>query len=165
VNSSEPLSPSQIFLEAFRRHSAGLCVVTALKADGSPTGFTATSVASLSASPPLASFNMSQTASSWSALKKDAKVALHFLGAESLELAGIMAGEASERFVGDHWSSGPHGLPILKGVSAWVEGHVVERVEVEFAGMIAIRITGGELGPEQSPLAYHQKAYSTTAAL
>jgi flavin reductase (DIM6/NTAB) family NADH-FMN oxidoreductase RutF len=165
VNTTESISPSQIFLEAFRRHSAGLCVVTALKADGSPTGFTATSVASLSASPPLASFNMSQTASSWSALKKDARVALHFLGTESLELAQIMAGEASERFVGDHWSPGPHGLPILKGVSAWVEAQVVERVEVEFAGMVAVRITGGGLGPDQSPLAYHQKGYSTTTSL
>ena len=165
MNSSEALSPSQIFLEAFRRHSAGLCVVTALKADGSPTGFTATSVASLSASPPLASFNMSQTASSWSALKKDSKLALHFLGTDSLGLAQIMAGEASERFVGDHWSPGPHGLPILKGVSAWVEAHVVERVEVEFAGMVAVRITGGELGSDQSPLAYHQKGYTTSTPL
>jgi len=28
-----------------------------------------------------------------------------------------------------------------------------------------VRITGGGLGPDQSPLAYHQKGYSTTASL
>jgi len=165
VNTTESLSPSQVFLEAFRRHSAGLCVITLLKSDGSPTGFTATSVASLAASPPLASFNMSQTASSWSAMKKGAKVLLHFLGTDSHELAQKMAGEASDRFVGDHWGPGPEGLPLLKGVSAWVEATVVERVEVEFAGMVAVRIVGGEIGPDQDPLVYHQKGYGRSVAL
>lgn len=153
------LSPSQIFLEAFRRHGAGISVITLLKPDGSPTGFTATSLASLSASPPLATFNMSQTASSWSSMKKDRTLLIHMLGADNLDLANIMAGEASERFVGDHWSPGPEGLPLVKGVSAWLHARIVDVLEVEFAATVAVRILGGGVGDPQEALVYQGRDY------
>lgn len=153
------LSPSQIFLEAFRRHGAGISVITLLKPDGSPTGFTATSLASLSAAPPLATFNMSQTASSWSSMKKDRTLLIHMLGADNLDLANIMAGEASERFVGDHWSPGPEGLPLVKGVSAWLHARIVDVLEVEFAATVAVRILGGGVGDPQEALVYQGRDY------
>lgn len=159
------LSPSQIFLEAFRRHGAGISVVTALKKDGSPTGFTATSLASLSAAPPLATFNMSQTASSWSAMKPDQTVLIHMLSTDNLDLAQKMAGEANDRFVGDHWSPGPDGLPLLKGVSAWLHAKVVNTLEVEFSATVAVRILGGNLGPSGDALVYQGKDYRRAAPL
>jgi len=165
VNTVEALSPSQAFLQAFRRHGAGMCVITLLTSDGSPAGFAATSVASLSASPPLASFNMSQTASSWRSMKMGTNVLLHFLGADSEGLARKMAGEASDRFVGDHWSEGPEGLPLLSGVSAWLQCTVVSLVEVEFAAMVALRVKAGEMGDTQDALVYHQRGYGRAVAL
>jgi flavin reductase (DIM6/NTAB) family NADH-FMN oxidoreductase RutF len=165
MTTASDLSPSQIFLEAFRRHGAGISVVTLLKSDGSPTGFTATSLASLSASPPLATFNMSQTASSWTSMKKGASVLIHMLGADNLDLATTMAGEASERFAGDHWEPGPDGLPLLKGVSAWLQATVVEVMEVEFAAAVAVRITAGGLGSEQAALVYQGRSYQRAVAL
>jgi flavin reductase (DIM6/NTAB) family NADH-FMN oxidoreductase RutF len=159
------LSPSQIFLEAFRRHGAGISVVTALKKDGSPTGFTATSLASLSASPPLATFNMSQTASSWSSMKVDQAVIIHMLGTDNLDLAHTMAGEASDRFTGDHWSPGPDGLPVLKGVSAWLHAKIVDTMEVEFSATVAVRILGGNVGPAGEALVYQGKDYRRAASL
>ncbi|RIJ62650.1 flavin reductase, partial [Clavibacter lycopersici] len=56
------------FRAAFRRHAAGVAVVTTRDAHGSPVGFTATSLASVSADPPLASFSLARTASSAAAL-------------------------------------------------------------------------------------------------
>lgn len=159
------LSPSQIFLEAFRRHGAGISVVTALKKDGSPTGFTATSLASLSAAPPLATFNMSQTASSWSSMKVDQSVIIHMLSTENLDLAQKMAGEASERFAGDHWSPGPDGLPLLTGVSAWLHAKIVAVMEVEFSASVAVRILGGNVGPGGDALVYQGKDYRGTTSL
>jgi len=159
------LSPSQIFLEAFRRHGAGIAVITLLKPDGSPTGFTATSLASLSAAPPLATFNMSQTASSWGGMKKDNTVLIHMLRADNLDVATIMAGEASERFVGDHWEPGPDGLPLIKGVSAWLHARIVDVLEVEFAATVAVRILGGGVGDSGPALVYQGRDYKRTADL
>lgn len=165
MNSTDELSPSQVFLEAFRRHGAGIAVVTLLKSDGSPTGFTATSLASLSASPPLATFNMSQTASSWSSMKVDREVLVHILGADNVDLAKKMAGEADQRFEGDHWSVGPNGLPALNGVTAWLHARVVATMEVEFAASVAVRIIGGGLGSPSDALVYQGRDYKRAAPL
>ncbi|MEJ6507245.1 MAG: flavin reductase family protein [Microbacteriaceae bacterium] len=165
MTDTDALSPTQAFLEAFRRYGAGISVVTALKSDGSPTGFTATSLASLSASPPLATFNMSQMASSFPAIKKDSTLLIHMLGTDSLELARTLAGDADQRFVGDHWSSGPDGLPLLHGVSAWLHVRVVEIMKVEFAATIAVQILGGAVGADDDALVYQHQGYKKAAAL
>jgi flavin reductase (DIM6/NTAB) family NADH-FMN oxidoreductase RutF len=159
------LSPSQIFLEAFRRHGAGISVVTLLKNDGSPSGFTATSLASLSANPPLATFNMSQTASSWSAIKPDRMLLIHMLNANQVDLAKKMAGEADQRFLGDHWIEGPDGLPLLKDAAGWLQARVVDTMEVEFSASVAVRIVAGGLGEPGEALVYQDRDYRRAAEL
>lgn len=159
------LSPSQIFLEAFRRYGAGISVVTLLKKDGSPSGFTATSLASLSASPPLATFNMSQTASSWSAIKPDRMLLIHVLSASQVDLAKKMAGEADQRFLGDHWIEGPDGLPLLKDAASWLQARVVDTMEVEFSASVAVRIVAGGLGEPGEALVYQDRDYRKAAQL
>jgi len=165
MNTPSDLSPSQIFLEAFRRHAAGIAIVTLLKADGAPTGFTATSLASLSANPPLATFNMSQTASSWSSIKPGAMVVIHTLRADQVDLAQKLAGEAEQRFEGDHWTPGPEGLPILTGVSSWLQATVVDVLEVEFSAAVAVRIVAGGLGDPGEALVYQDRDYRRSTAL
>lgn len=147
------------FKQAFRRHAAGVAAVTARRADGTPVGFTATSLASLAAVPPLATFNMARIASTWSAIEDTGYVAIHMLGARNRELARKLAGPAAERFVGDHWREGPHGLPILDDVTAWMVGRIVERVPVAGNAVIVVQVEEGALGPDDAPLIYHERGY------
>jgi flavin reductase (DIM6/NTAB) family NADH-FMN oxidoreductase RutF len=165
MNTVSELSPSQIFLEAFRRHGAGISVVTLLKKDGLPTGFTATSLASLSASPPMATFNMSQTASSWSSIQEGTTLLIHMLSVDNVDIAKKMAGEASERFVGDHWSEGPDGLPLISGAHAWIHARVVATMEVDFSATVAVRILAGGLGPAADALVYQGQEYRRSQPL
>jgi flavin reductase (DIM6/NTAB) family NADH-FMN oxidoreductase RutF len=76
-----------------------------------------------------------------------------------------MAGEASERFAGDHWSPGPDGLPLLTGVSAWLHAKIVTVMEVEFSASVAVRILGGNVGPGGDALVYQGKDYRGTTSL
>ena len=147
------------FTQAFRRHAAGVAVITALAPDGRPVGFTATSLASLAASPPLATFNMARTASSWPAIEQTDRVAIHMMGQDDFAVARIMAGDNAHRFDGDHWEPGPHGLPILKEVTAWMVGTIVARTSVEANAMIAVQIEQGALGEPDEPLLYHERSY------
>jgi len=165
MNSTDELRPSEAFLESFRRHGAGIAVITLLKKDGSPTGFIATSLASLSANPPLATFNIAQTASSWSSVSIDTPVLIHLLSTDNVVLAKKMAGELDQRFEGDHWEEGPGGLPLLTGVHAWMSATIVAITEVEFSAMVAARITGGSLGAESTPLVYSGRDYRSVTAL
>lgn len=147
------------FAQAFRRHAAGVAVITALDPDGRPVGFTATSLASLAANPPLATFNMARSASSWPAIERTDRVVIHMLGLDDLAVAKIMAGDNAKRFEGDHWEPGPFGLPLLKGVTAWMVGTIVARTSVAANAMIAVQIDEGALGEPDEPLLYHERAF------
>jgi flavin reductase (DIM6/NTAB) family NADH-FMN oxidoreductase RutF len=147
------------FKQAFRRHAAGVAVITALDVNGSPVGFTATSLASLAAVPPLATFNMARSASSWPAIAETDRLVIHMLGRRNRGLAQKLSGPAAERFVGDHWSAGPHGLPVLDDVTAWMQGRIIERVQVHNSAVVIVQIETGALGPIDAPLLYHERFY------
>lgn len=162
---SEPSSASEAFLEAFRRHGSGVSIVTLNKASGQPTGFTATSLASLSAVPPRATFNMSVMASSYPAIMKSEHLLIHFLGANNHSLATQFSGDASERFQGVELLEGPHGLPLLPGVTAYLVGKIVARHETGDAATIVVEIVGGGLGDADPALVYQGQGYRVAASL
>lgn len=160
-----PESIQETFLEAFRRHGAGVSIVTLKKPSGQPTGFTATSLASLSAVPPRATFNMSTMASSYMAVMKSDHLLIHFLGVQNLELASQFSGEASERFEGIDLLDGPMGLPLLPHATAYLVGKIVARHEVGDSAMIAVEIVGGGLGQPADALVYQGKTYRAATSL
>jgi flavin reductase (DIM6/NTAB) family NADH-FMN oxidoreductase RutF len=147
------------FKAAFRRHAAGVAAITAKDAQGKPVGFTATSLASLSAVPPLATFNMARSASSWPAIAETERLVIHMLGARNRSLAEIMSGDNASRFVGEHWHEGAHGLPILDNVTTWMVGRVIERFPVHNSVVVVVQIESGEVGADDAPLLYHERQY------
>jgi flavin reductase (DIM6/NTAB) family NADH-FMN oxidoreductase RutF len=153
------------FKRVFRRHAAGVAAVTCLAPDGKPVGFTATSLASLAAVPPLATFNMAQIASAWPAMTVGNYVAVHTLGPRTRHLAEKLAGDNSLRFQGDHWAPGPHGVPILAGVTSWMLGRILEVHPVANNAVIVIQIETGALGPEDEALLYHERTYRSPGAV
>jgi flavin reductase (DIM6/NTAB) family NADH-FMN oxidoreductase RutF len=147
------------FKSAFRRLAAGVSVVTALQPDGRPAGFTATSLASLAAIPPMATFNMARKASAWPAIEQTEHVLIHILGVRNRAAAETLSLDADQRFAGDHWAPGPLGLPQLKDVPAWMLGRIIGRYPVEESAIVAVRIEDGALGEDDIPLLYHERAY------
>ncbi|MEJ3405990.1 flavin reductase family protein [Rathayibacter sp. YIM 133350] len=147
------------FKQAFRRHAAGVAVITARDGSGKPVGFTATSLASLAAVPPLATFNMARSASSWPAIAETDELVIHMLGRRNRPLAEIMSGPAADRFAGDHWSPGPNGLPLLHDVTAWMQARIIERISVHENAVVVVQIENGELGVIDAPLLYHERLY------
>lgn len=161
VLDTDPSAPRDLaaFKNAFRRHAAGVAVVTALDAHGAPVGFTATSLASMSAVPPMATFNMARSASSWPAIAETERVIIHLLGRRNRALAEHLAGPHPERFVGGHWRVGPYGLPVLNDVTSWMVGRIVERVAVHNAAVVVVQIEDGGLGDDDEALIYHERRY------
>ena len=147
------------FKQAFRRHAAGVAVVTSVAPDGRPVGFTATSLASLAAVPPMATFNMAQVSSAWPSMTVGNRVAIHMLGPRSRHQAERMAADHDVRFVGDHWALDDNGVPILADVTAWMLGHIIEVHPVHNNAVIVVEIDDGGLGDEDEALLYHERAY------
>ena len=158
-------SAQQGFLEVFRRHGSGVAIVTLNKPSGEPTGFTATSLASLSLLPPRASFNMSIMASSYPAISSSDSLLIHTLSVDNLDLAKQFSGEASERFAGIDLLEGPDGLPLIPGASGYLHGKIVARHMVGDAAMIAVEILSGGIASDADGLVYQFQDYRAARSL
>lgn len=147
------------FRLAFRRLAAGVSVITALDPSGAPAGFTATSLASLAADPPMATFNMARKASAWPAIEQTDHVLVHFLGVRNRAAAEKLSLDAALRFDGDHWAPGPLDLPLLRDVPAWMLCRIIGRYPVEQSAAVVVRVESGALGEPDVPLLYHERQY------
>ena len=143
----------------FRRHASGVSVITLTDQAGNPAGFTATSMTSLGATPPLASFNVASGSSTWPLLCEAKWVAIHTLGKENQGLAVKMAADHTKRFLDDDWIFGPNGLPIFNGATSVAIASVREIHSVEKNAVVIVDIVEGLSGIEQRPLIYFQRDY------
>lgn len=155
-------NPTEALRAVFRRHASGVSVITMNDSDGNPVGFTATSMTSLGANPPLASFNVASGASSWKAMNTADYVAIHTLGLENLALAKKLAAAHANRFLDADWKRGPYELPIFDDVSAVLIAKVREIHSVESNAVVIVEIQQGLIGSETDALIYHQRSYKAT---
>ncbi|WP_037908328.1 flavin reductase family protein [Actinacidiphila yeochonensis] len=150
-----------LFRTAFRRHPAGVAVITVPGASR-PAGFTATSVASLSLDPPLVSFGISGTASSWPHLRDSATAVVHFLGAGQEDIARRFATSGIDRFAPPtRFATLPGGEPVLDGVATWLLVAIESLVPAGDHHIAVCRVTHVHAGAPQSPLLYHDGIYHT----
>lgn len=152
-------SPTDALLATFRRHASGVAVITCNDAAGEPVGFTATSMTSLGANPPLVMFSVARGASSWEAVSQAEYVAIHTLGASSKPLAVKMAADHTQRFAGDDWNRGPHNVPVFGCATSVLIAKVREVLNIEANAVVIAQVEVGAVGAEDSALLYHQRGY------
>ncbi len=165
----EPQLDPQQFKRVFRRHPAGVAVV-ALRHAGRPVGFTATSVISVSAAPPLLAFSLASTSSSWPAVSAARTLAVSFLADDQDDVSARFATSGLDRFADGGWTSLPTGEPVIDGAVSWVRARVVQRTPVGDSYLVSLRAlsAGGpddaEPGDGASPLVYHDRTYHRIGA-
>jgi flavin reductase (DIM6/NTAB) family NADH-FMN oxidoreductase RutF len=155
--------PSPVDSQSFRRllrHQAS--TVTVVTAPGDPpVGFTATSFTSVSLEPPLVSFCLGQTSSSWPTLSRADHVAVHLLGHRQQPLARTFATSGIDRFASPTaWRPGPHGVPILDDTLAWLVCRVVDRVPAGDHVVVLAEPLLGHHASYGAPLLYHMGGYA-----
>lgn len=153
------VTPQDVFLASFSLHPAGVAVITGLLDDGTPVGFTATSLASFSSNPPRASFNIARHATAFRAIADGRALLLHFLASRQTDIAKKMAADSRERFTGDHWELGMGGLPQLAGVRAALLATIVAITPVGDSCSVVVEITDGETHPDRPALVYVERQY------
>jgi flavin reductase (DIM6/NTAB) family NADH-FMN oxidoreductase RutF len=146
------------FRQAFRRHPAGVVVVT-VDAERGPAGFTATSLASVSAEPPLVSFGISSTSSSWPHLRDTRSVVVNFLGSRQEDIARRFATSGIDRFADTPWRRLPTGEPVIDGVPGWLRADVHSLIPVGDHHIVLAQVVEAHLGDQEPPLLYHDGQY------
>lgn len=162
IRQSERLDEQSISLDAYKRlfgsHPGAVTVVTACQ-EGHPVGFTATSVISLSAAPPLLAFSVSRQSSSYRVMQKVDHAAVHFLDVTAEPLANRFATSGTDRFAGLECRALPDGTPLIDQVQDWAWGTIAHRLEVDGAMVLVLHIRRASGTATRSPLLYQNRLY------
>ncbi|MBD9732985.1 flavin reductase family protein [Streptomyces sp. H28] len=159
LGTARPGSPG-LLRSVFRKHAAGVAVITA-RGDRGPVGFTATSLASVSADPPMLSFGVATGGSTWPAIAAGGHVGVHLLGEHQRDLAATFARSGADRFgAATAWRDGPEGVPLLDDVLAWMVCRVVARVPAGDHRIVVAEVLLGDPAGAGRPLLYHQGRFT-----
>lgn len=150
--------PAADYKAVFRRHPAGVAVVTLAAPEGF-VGFTATSVISVSAAPPVLAFSILGSSSSWPALATADSVAVSLLGYRDIGLSQRFATSGIDRFAGTRCRVLDTGEPVLADALTWVRGVVLERFPVGESHLVTVAATHSGTGGPGEPLVYHDRGY------
>jgi flavin reductase (DIM6/NTAB) family NADH-FMN oxidoreductase RutF len=146
---------------AFRAHAGGVTVITADAGKG-PVGFTATSVVSVSLTPPMVSFALSNNSSSFATLASAQTVVINFLDLTQAELAGRFAARGVDRFTHPtQWSRLDDGTPVLDDAPSFLHGRIEHRFAVGDHHIIVVALQTVTQRRSYAPLVYHAGSYGT----
>ena len=150
---------ADVFRSVFRDHAARVVVVTAA-GDPAPAGFTATSLASVSLTPPMVSFAVARTASAWPTVSRSKRVAVHLLGQEQDWLAQTFATSGIDRFADVRWRRAPEGEPLIEGCAAYLCCRVVQHVPAGDHVLVLAEVAEARVNRSGTPLVYHDGGYA-----
>ena len=148
------------FKQVFRHHPAGVVVITST-VEGAPVGFTATSLISVSADPPLLAFSVDSASSAWQQLSLASTLVVNFLSADQADVSARFATSGIDRFATTDWWSLPTGEPVLTGAPAWVRGEMVQRTPVGRSVLVTVLALESDATEDRTggPLVYHDRRY------
>lgn len=151
----------ETFVEIMASYPAGVAIVTALEADGTPRGLTTTAVSSVSADPPLLLVCVDLTSRTLPALRAGGRFVVNFLREGRSELARLFASKRDDKFEQVAWRPSSSGLPVLADDAlAWAECVTVHELEpgdhVVLLGQVE---EGAGAADEDAPLMYYRRSW------
>jgi flavin reductase (DIM6/NTAB) family NADH-FMN oxidoreductase RutF len=147
-----PVEPAREEFRFTMRELVGAVSVVTLGQGDLRTGFTATSVSSLSLEPPTLVVCVNRTSSSWPLLREAESFGVNVLSASHRELAHRFAGsggvEGPARYEGGQWVAAATGAPLLADALAAFDCSVEEIIERHSHAIVigrveAVRRRGG----------------------
>ena len=155
---------SATFRRVLGHYPTGVCVVTAVEADGGPVGMVVGSFTSVSLDPPLVSVNIARTSSTWRVLSRARHWGISVLAEEQEMVFRQLAGKAGERFSGLDWTSGADGSLLLDDASATFIVGPKAQFDAGDHIIVLMSVLGLQWCPERRPLVFHGSQTARMAA-
>lgn len=150
------------FREAMRQLARGVCVVTFGTGDDR-TGFTATSVTSLSSDPPSLLACIHRSSSSYDAMRRSLAFAANLLSADQRQYAEQFAGRSglrgSDRYWGGAWRRLPSGVLCLADSVAAFDCEIEDVIERHTHAILIGRVRHVFIGSGSGALVYWRGDY------
>lgn len=117
-------APAEIDPRRFRdtlgHYASGITIVTGH--DGTePIGFTCQSFYSVSVDPPLVSFSVMKTSTTYPRIAATGRFAVNVLAGDQMAISGQFARKGTDKWAGVEWSPAPSGNPLITGTLTWVD--------------------------------------------
>lgn len=149
------------------RLPTGVVVVTGI-VDGAPVGVALNSFTSVSLDPPLVSFCMARTSTTWPRLRSAERWAISVLGEGHEDVSRRFATRGADRFAGLDTAPAPGGGPVLAGSTAWLDCRLSAVHEAGDHDLVLAEVlhlgTGDRHGFDAAPLVFHQGRYHRLGA-
>lgn len=139
---------------AFAHFPSGVVAVCA-ENDGTPTGLVVSTFVPVSLDPPLVSFCVQNSSTTWPKLLGARHLGLSLLGAHQDVAARNMSSRNGDRFRDLELRRGADGAIFVDGAVAWLEGAVHTQVTAGDHQVVLVRITRLATRSQHEPLVFH----------
>ena len=120
IDSNAPIISPLDFRNALGRFASGLTIITG-HVGTEPVGFTCQAFYSVSADPPLVSFSVMETSTSWPRIRETGRFAVNMLAHGQHDVAGSFARSGTDKWAGIDWEASPAGNPLIANTLSWID--------------------------------------------
>ncbi|MBW7882242.1 MAG: flavin reductase family protein [Caldilineaceae bacterium] len=155
----------QTFKDTLAHWASGVTVVTTV-ANGHYIGITASSLTSVSLSPPQILICVARKLYTHAAIEESGVFAVNILSTEQLEWGMRFAGlipEVEDRFAGIDWTTGTTGCPLLPGVLGWLDCRVRHAYEGGDHTIYVGEVLAASARDAGAPLLYFKRSWRQLA--
>ncbi|TFV57070.1 flavin reductase [Mycobacterium sp. PS03-16] len=155
--SSAELSPATL-REAFGHFPTGVIAIAA-EVDGVRVGLAASTFVPVSLDPPLVSFCVQNTSTTWPKLKDLPRLGISVLGESHDAAARTLAAKAGDRFAGMDTESTDQGAVFIHGTSVWLDSSIHQLVEAGDHTIVILRVEDINVHPDVAPIVFHRSTF------
>jgi flavin reductase (DIM6/NTAB) family NADH-FMN oxidoreductase RutF len=120
ARTEERVIDARAFRDALGHYASGITVITGIDGQG-PIGFTCQSFYSVSATPPLISFSVMKTSTTYPRIQRAGAFAVNVLARDQQNVSNQFAKSGTDKWAGIGWSRTGAGTPVLDNSVMWLD--------------------------------------------
>ena len=155
--SSTDLSPASL-REAFGHFPTGVIAIAA-EVEGTLVGLAASTFVPVSLDPPLVSFCVQNSSTTWPKLKDLPMLGISVLGEAHDQVAKTLAAKTGDRFAGLETKSTDGGAVFIHGTSVWLESAIEQQVPAGDHIIVVLRVHQITVHDDVAPIVFHRSAF------
>ena len=149
--------------EAFGHFPTGVIAIAA-EADGTRVGLAASTFVPVSLNPPLVSFCVQNTSTTWPRLKDLPRLGISVLGESHDDAARALAARTGDRFAGLQTVSTDNGAVFIDGTSVWLESSIEQLVQAGDHTIVILQVNDITVHPDVAPIVFHRSTFRRLGA-
>jgi flavin reductase (DIM6/NTAB) family NADH-FMN oxidoreductase RutF len=162
MNSNNKLTPTSL-REAFGHFPSGVVAIAA-QVDGNRVGLAVSTFVPVSLEPPLVSFCVQNTSTTWPKLEAAPMLGISVLGESHDAAARTLAAKTGDRFAGLETVSNDSGAVFIKGTGLWLESAVEQLIPAGDHTIVVLRVNEVSVDAEVAPIVFHRSGFRRLGA-